>query len=143
MAANTQRENNRPDNRAPKPAVKSAPRAPSITDNLWFGALALFVLTLVVYLPALSHAGFIWDDDGMLTGNEFIRAPDGLYSFWCTTKPVDYFPVTMSALWFEWRSFGMNAMGYHVVNIILHAFSTIVLWRVLRLLKLPGAFWAA
>lgn len=142
MAANTQRENNRPESRAPK-STAPPPRTPAVTDHFWFGALVLFVLTLAVYLPALRNAGFIWDDDGMLTNNEFVHARDGLYSFWCTTKPVDYFPVTMSTLWLEWRKFGMNPFGYHVVTVVLHALSTVVLWRVLRLLKIPGAFWAA
>ena len=103
--------------------------------------LALVAMTAVVYIPAL-RADFIWDDDGFLTNNPLIKAPDGLYRFWCTTQPPDYFPLTSSTLWVEWRFWGMNATGYHAVNVLLHAISAVLIWRVLKRLKIPGAWLA-
>jgi len=141
MAANAQPENKRTDARPAKSSLKS--RRASEPNYFWIGALIIFAVTLAVYLPAIQHAGFIWDDDGMLTQNEFIHAPDGLHSFWFTTKPVDYFPLTESSLWVEFRLWGMNPLGYHVVNLLLHVLSAIVFWRALKFLKIPGAFWAA
>jgi tetratricopeptide (TPR) repeat protein len=104
--------------------------------------LGLIALTMVVYIPAMK-AGFIWDDDLLLTDNQMIRSPSGLHDFWLTTKPMDYFPLTSSMLWLEWRLWGLDATGYHVVNVILHALSALIIWRILRRLNVPGAYLAA
>ena len=104
-------------------------------------AAAIVAITALAYIPAM-HAGFIWNDDTFLTENPLIRAPDGLYRFWFTTEPPDYFPLTSSVLWVEWRLWHMNPAGYHVVNVLLHAAGAVLLWRVLCRLKLPGAWLA-
>ncbi len=105
-------------------------------------ACIILFLTLVVYIPAMQ-AGFIWDDDLFLTKNPLIKASDGLYRFWFTTEPLDYFPLVSTSLWLEWRLWGIHATGYHVVNIVLHAISSVLIWLVLRRLKIPGAWLAA
>jgi len=107
----------------------------------WLLAAVLVVAVVLVYQP-VWHAGFIWDDDTFLTNNPLIKAHDGLYGFWFTDKPPDYFPLTSSMLWLEWRLWGLNAIGYHFVNILLHGFSAVLLWRVLRRLSVPGAWLA-
>ena len=108
----------------------------------WLLALLLVAGTVIAYLP-VWHAGVIWDDESLVIGNPLIHRPDGLFRFWFSTQPVDYYPVTSTILWVEWRLWGANPMGYHVVNVLLHACSAVVLWRVLQRLKLPGAWLAA
>ncbi len=103
---------------------------------------ALIVGAALLACAPVFHAGFVWDDNNFLTANRLIRAPDGLYRFWFTAAPSDYFPLTSSLLWFEWRLWGQNAAGYHVVNVLLHAVSAVLLWRVLLRLKAPGAWLA-
>jgi hypothetical protein len=102
----------------------------------------IILVTLVIYIPAM-RAGFVWDDDRFLTENPLIRADDGLYRFWFTTEPPDYFPLVSTSLWLEWRLWENNATGYHVMNVVLHAVSSVLIWLVLRRLKIPGAWLAA
>jgi tetratricopeptide (TPR) repeat protein len=102
---------------------------------------AILATTLIVYAPAL-RAGFIFDDDAFLTENRLIHAEDGLARFWTTADSADYFPLTLSMLWFEWRIWGTNPAGYHLINVLLHAASSILLWRVLAALKIQGAWLA-
>ena len=99
------------------------------------------LVVLAAYWPAIN-AGYVWDDDVFLTANPLIRADDGLQRFWFTTQAPDYFPLTSSVLWLEWRAWGDNPLPYHLVNILLHAAGAILLWRVLAAARLPGAYLA-
>ncbi|MFH1312635.1 MAG: tetratricopeptide repeat protein [Candidatus Eisenbacteria bacterium] len=110
--------------------------------RLVMASLGLVALAAVVYIPAMN-AGFIWDDDLLLTDNQMIRSTQGLRDFWFTVKPMDYFPLTSTTLWVEWRLWGLNAAGYHVINVILHALSALAIWRILLRLRVPGAYLAA
>src|SRR5262249_47046133 len=78
----------------------------------------------------------------LLTDNPLIKASDGLYRIWCTTEAIDYWPVCNSTLWFEWRLWGLNPTGYHIVNLILHVTAALLIWMILSRLALPGAFLA-
>ncbi len=97
---------------------------------------------LAAYLPSLRN-GFVWDDDSFLTKNALIKAPDGLARFWFTTQPTDYWPVTSTSLWLEWRLWGAHPAGYHATNLALHLAEVLLLWSVLRRLRVPGAYLAA
>jgi tetratricopeptide (TPR) repeat protein len=129
-----------------KPALQ-VPLAPSnsLAPRLRVVAgIALIAVTaFLVYFPALD-GGFIWDDNEIyITKNQIIKASDGLYRFWCTSESVEYYPVTNTTFWTEWRLWGMNPTGYHVTNLILHIVESLLIWIILRKLSIPGAFLAA
>src|SRR5579872_7180138 len=82
------------------------------------GALLLAGLTALAYLPVL-HGGFIWDDNRFLTLNPLVKAPDGLRRIWLTGESPDYWPLSSTSVWLEWRFWGMQAAGYHATNLLL------------------------
>lgn len=106
------------------------------------GAAALVLGIIAAYGPAL-YGGFLFDDDSLLINSATVKAADGLYRIWFTTDPIDYWPITNSSFWIEWRLWGPKPLGYHVTNVMLHACSALVLWSVLRRLSIPGAWLAA
>ena len=109
----------------------------------WLGVLALCGATLFVY-RTVWNAGFIWDDDRYVTHNVLLTAPDGFRRIWFSfDAPSQYFPLTYSFLRLEHSLWGLNATGYHLVNIIFHAFNASLLWRILARVKIPGAFLTA
>jgi tetratricopeptide (TPR) repeat protein len=110
--------------------------------RLLLAVLILVGLAFLAYWPALG-SGFVFDDDSLLTKNGLIRASDGLYRFWFTSEPVDYWPMTMTSFWIEWRLWALDASGYHLTNLLLHIGSALLLWAILRRLRIPGAYWAA
>ena len=96
---------------------------------------------MVAYLPAI-RGGFVFDDNLLITENRLVHAADGLSRFWLTTDAADYYPLTWSVWWLEWRLWGANPLGYHVLNVLWHAANAILVWRILRQLKIPGAWLA-
>jgi protein O-mannosyl-transferase len=110
--------------------------------NVFWAVFALISVTMFAYLPVF-RAGFVWDDDASLTNYSLIKASHGLFLFWFSTVPADYWPVTATTLWMEWRIWGINPLGYHVTNLILHVSEALLLWATLRRLRVPGAYLAA
>jgi Flp pilus assembly protein TadD len=110
--------------------------------RLALGAL-LFGFTCFVYLPAL-RCGFIWDDDSYLIDNRSVQAWDGLTKIWFDRRANrQYYPLVYSTFWVEYRLWGLSPVGYHAVNVATHATSTVLLWRLLVALGVPGAWLAA
>ena len=103
----------------------------------------IILLTLVAYIPAMQ-GGFVWDDDDHLTANQTIRSLKGLGQIWFAPKSTYlYYPLTFSTFWLEYRLWGLRPIGYHLVNVLLHAMSALLLYRLLLYLNVPGAWLAA
>jgi len=99
-------------------------------------AAALLALTVLAYLPAL-HSGYIWDDDQYVTLNQNLRSMRGLADTWFKPQSLpQYYPLVHTTFWVEYHLWGLNPLGYHIVNVLLHAISAILLWRLLRRLKI-------
>jgi hypothetical protein len=85
------------------------------------GVAAIIVgAVLLVYLPAL-RAGFVWDDEQLITSNPLLRTFSGLIEIWSGGRTADYFPITNTAFWIEHHLCGDNPLGYHALNILLQA----------------------
>ena len=98
--------------------------------SVWLAALVVGA-TSAAYLPALK-AGFIWNDSDYVTAPE-LRSLDGLARIWFELGATEqYYPLLHSAFWVEHRLWGDAALGYHLVNLLLHASSACLLALFLR-----------
>ena len=107
----------------------------------WFRALVLVALVFIAY-TRVFQAGFIWDDESHLTRNPCVVGPLGLKEIWTTTQAV-YYPLVLTTFWALHKFVGLNPLSYHALNVSLHVVSAILLWRVLRLLEVRGAWLGA
>jgi tetratricopeptide (TPR) repeat protein len=118
-----------------------APRLSSWFNRDWFLGLTLAFLVILTYSPVWK-AGFVWDDDLLLTSNPVITGPLGLKEIW-TTSAVDICPLTLTVFWVEHTLWGFAPLPYHLVSVLLHGASAVLLWRVLISLNVQGAWMGA
>ena len=111
-------------------------RAPTFPSR-WIFAFALIIGIFLAYEP-VWQAGFIWDDDLHVTANPVIVGPLGLKEIW-TTQAAQYYPLVLTTFWLEHALWGLQPLPYHLVNVAMHAGCAVVLWHVLRALRVPGA----
>ena len=112
-------------------------------------ALALVALGLMVvisYLPAILWGGFVWDDNLCIKVNP-VREVSGLWQIWFSPSAIErevhYWPLVYTTFWLEHKLWGFAPVGYHIVNVLLHLANTLLLWHLLRRLAVPGAWMVA
>lgn len=121
------------------PTLPATP--PKSARNAWL-ALAVFAATILAYLPALK-GGFIWNDSDYVTAPE-LQSGLGFWRIWFELGATEqYYPFLHSAFWLEHKLWGDAAIGYHLINVLLHATSACLLAAILRRLAVPGAWLAA
>lgn len=110
--------------------------------RIWGLSLLLIAFTAIAYMPAWNGKP-IWDDNGHITAPE-LRTLHGLVQIWSEPGATrQYYPLVHSVFWVEHKLWGDSVLPYHLVNILLHGISAIVLWRILLQLNVPGAWLAA
>jgi tetratricopeptide (TPR) repeat protein len=107
--------------------------------RLALGALVIFALVLAAYRPTLP-GGFVMDDWRMVKAdNPLVNGEFGPFSIWFQKE----WPLSWFVFWAQWLAWGPHPGCYHAVNMLLHAVSAVLLWRLLAGLKIPGAWVAA
>src|SRR5690242_1801179 len=108
-------------------------------DRLWGFLLTAFVF---IAYACVFNAGFIWDDEAHLTQNPCIVGPLGLKEIWSSARAV-YYPLVLTTFWIWHKFVGLNPAPYHILNVLMHAGSGVLLWRILRDLDVRGAWLGA
>ncbi|HVW22220.1 MAG TPA: tetratricopeptide repeat protein [Opitutaceae bacterium] len=104
--------------------------------------LLLLAAVLAAYWPC-RHGGFVWDDDAHVTRPE-LASLAGLGQIWARLGATQqYYPAVHSAFWLEHRLWGDATLGYHLLNVLLHAAAACLFAALLRKLAVPGAWLAA
>ena len=123
-------------------ALRAIPAA-EFTRRDAAAALALALLVATAFFPALS-GDFVWDDLAF-SKEPVVHSVSGLGNIWFTPRDIrnegHYWPLTYTTFWLEHKLWGLNPVGYHIVNLLLYIGNVLLLWLLCRRLELPGA-WA-
>ena len=108
-------------------------------------AAGLVALVALAYAPALD-GGFVWDDVAIVR-EPVLHAWSGLVDIWLSPRRLEreghYWPVVYTTFWLEHKLWGLDPVGYRAVNVALHAVNTVLAWRLLARLSVPGAWLGA
>lgn len=126
-------------------AARAGARAPrDRVREVLLPALGLVVITLAAFSPVVHSTGFLWDDDGYVTQNPLLRDAGGLFDTWFRLGSTTmYVPVVFTTLWAEYQLWGLNPVGYHLINVAFHVAAVVLIWRLFQRLQLKGAWLAA
>ena len=120
-----------------------SPSAHRFTRQNILPILALGLLVVVSYLPAMLWGGFVWDDR-IFTDAEPVRDVSGLWKIWFSPSAIEgeghYWPLVYTTFWLEHKLWEFAPAGYHIVNVLLHLANVLLLWHLLRRLAVPGAW---
>jgi len=132
----------------PHTDVQQTPRDPAETDRLslclaallWF---AFAAITLAVLEPALRGA-FINDDYALIVNHPYLN-PFNEENLIAILDPfggaaihgVNYAPVAVLLHALEKALFGSDTLGYHVVNVAIHALGCVLLTALLIATRVP------
>ena len=91
--------------------------------------LALFIITFSTFRPALLH-DFVWDDSLAIVANTNIRGFTAENLLWAATTRFagHYQPLSWLTLMMDYEIWGMQAYGFHLSNIIIHALNAVLLF---------------
>lgn len=86
------------------------------------------LITFIVYLASLRNEFVNWDDDVYILDNPHIRSIDGAFFRWAFFDFYDsnWHPLTWITHAFDYVAWGLNPLGHHLTNIVLHALNTFV-----------------
>lgn len=105
-------------------------RIKAIFNEHFVLAIALLV-TAVVYFRFLYFSHISWDDPEMVFRNRAVK-DFNLPALFTQHYVGNYIPVTMLVHAIGWLLFENNDGGHHLLNILLHLFNGILVYRILQ-----------
>lgn len=110
----------------------------------FFILAALFTMfaTFVVYLPSLQNDSVSnWDDDLYVFENPNIKSIDLDFLRWSLTAVVValWHPLTLFSFALDYAVWGLNPLGYHLTNVLIHTLNTFLIFSLaIQLIKHLG-----
>jgi len=101
----------------------------------WLVVAGVAAATALCFLPALRN-GFVFDDRVNIVSNTDFRGLSLSHLRWMFTTffPGHYQPLTWVSLGLDYLVWGMNPVGYHLTNLVLHALNAVLVYFLLRAL---------
>ncbi|HXX57155.1 MAG TPA: tetratricopeptide repeat protein [Thermodesulfovibrionales bacterium] len=101
-------------------------------------AAAVSLVTFLMYLFCLKNDLLSWDDDEYITNNPIIRSFDFalIKSAFLEFRAANWHPLTWISHALDYTVWGLNPLGHHLTNNLLHAANTfLVVVLVTKLVK--------
>jgi len=92
----------------------------------------ILLISLLAYIPVLKNSLLDWDDNGYIKNNPLIHNIN-LKNIFSSNVLSNYHPVTILILAIEYHFFGLNATGYHAVNLFIHLLNIILVFQAISL----------
>lgn len=105
-------------------------------------ALVLVILTFTAYWRTLGNRFIEFDDGTYVFANTHIQqgiTPQSLRWAFNIGFASNWHPLTWISHMVDYRVFGLNPMGHHLVSLLLHVLNTVLLLLVLR--RMTGSLW--
>jgi predicted negative regulator of RcsB-dependent stress response len=106
---------------------------------IWLG---LVLATAAVYWP-VRHFGFVnYDDQSYVYENPHVQrglSLEGIAWSFSTDSEANWHPLTWLSHMLDCQLFGLNAGGHHLVNLLFHLVSTLLLFHILS--RMTAAPW--
>ena len=109
------------------------PRARALPQRWvsWLIPVLIVLVTSAAFLPALQNQFLRWDDHKNFLGNPHYRGLGWMHLRWMwTTHLGHYIPLTWMTLGLDYVLWGMNPLGYHLTNLLLHAANAVLFYFV-------------
>ncbi|MEO5357002.1 MAG: hypothetical protein H7844_06870 [Nitrospirae bacterium YQR-1] len=85
----------------------------------------VFAVSVIIYIPAFK-SGLIWDDDEIIKGAMLFNKKKPYDIFTC--YGLYYRPITTLSFAFDYTIWHINAIGYHIHNVVIHALNSMLLY---------------
>ena len=97
-------------------------------------AVALALLTAVVFSPSIWNDFVNWDDQVNLKNNDRFRGLGWTQIRWMFTSILmgHYIPVTWLTFGLDYTLWGLDPRGYHLTNVLLHATNAALFFLIAR-----------
>lgn len=94
----------------------------------YYVAAAVALATFAVYLSTLQHDFVNWDDDVYVFQNPYIRSLNAVFFQWAFFDfyASNWHPLTWISHGLDYAFWGLNPMGHHLTNNLLHAINTFI-----------------
>ena len=91
-------------------------------------------MTFLAFAPALGATFVSWDDEKNFLSNPHYRGLglEQLRWMWTTFHLGHYVPLSWMTLGADYALWGMDARGYHLTNLLLHAATAVIVYFVAR-----------
>src|SRR5882724_4217151 len=110
---------------------------PPKKSDSWQAPAGVALSAFLAFLPALHNHFVNWDDNENFLMNLQYR---GLgwhqltWMFGASAKMGSYIPVTWLTLGLDYQFWGMNPVGYHLTNVVIHAANAVLFFYLAKFL---------